>query len=565
MWSVYRAFDSSVATEVPGKCNRNPAPESTTQFLREARLLASLRHPNLPRVIDYFIIGQNQFLVMDYVPGDDLENLLKTKGVQPVHKVIQWAEQIGSALTYLHTQNPPVIHRDIKPANLKLMAEGEAQLVDFGIAKAAESSQATATGALGYTPGFAPPEQYGGARTGPYSDQYALAATLYTLLTNQRPVDSIQRVLQQAVLTPITIFNPTVPAHVQQAIETAMSMRPEDRFASIEDFVQALTETSYQSTPAQPNAATIPIPSKRKTRSSAVVWILSAAALAFVLLVMAGAGGYLLWTQRIPLSSAGVTPLPAVIGSPSAAELTPSATATPSPTSTSAASATPAPSATSEPSPTPELSPTPAPRPLGTGKKVAFVSDRGENQTLQIWTMKVYLDHGGKLYADDFTQVTSGAGDKSHPAWSSDGKKVAFTNTGRYRPGVSALYLMDSNGGNLSRLSLDFIETSPFWTPDSQTLLYVIFARDHHYLYQRGRAGDYATPQPYDRTTHFGRLGNVADPSIAPDGSAIAYTRVDGKEQQIWIVDYLSRGAQTSALTPLHKTEREPSWSPDSH
>ncbi|GAP17293.1 serine/threonine-protein kinase, partial [Levilinea saccharolytica] len=249
MGAVYLAYDATLEVQVAVKANRNPSNDSTSQFLQEARLLASLRHPNLPRVMDYFVIENSQFLVMDYIAGDDLDTVLEREGPQPVEKVLAWAEQIGSALTYLHSQQPPVIHRDIKPANLKLTLEGEVTLVDFGIAKAADSTQATAAGAMGYTPGFAPPEQYGGARTGPFSDQYALGATLYALLTGKRPVDGVQRVLGQAVLTPLHLLTPNIPASVQRAVEQAMSPRPEERFPSVAAFITALQA------PSEPTAA----------------------------------------------------------------------------------------------------------------------------------------------------------------------------------------------------------------------------------------------------------------------------------------------------------------------
>ncbi len=606
MGSIHLAYDISLESEVALKCNQNPAPESTNQFLREARLLASLRHPHLPRVIDYFISDQSQFLVMDYIAGDDLEKLLKTEGAQPLEKVLKWAEQIGSALNYLHSQQPPVIHRDVKPANLKLTPDGDLMLVDFGIAKASDGSQATATGALGYTPGFAPPEQYGGARTTPHSDQYAFAATLYNLLTNQRPSDSVQRVLGKAVLTPMNLLNPATPAHVQQAIETAMAVRPEDRYPSVHDFVRALTDPSYQPTLIRPAAATPGVSPKAKKRSTAC--ILSLAGLAALVMVIAvlGIGSFVLWRQGVLFASPTLTPPQIARQAPS---LTPDVlTAAAESKATIGIEA-----ATITPSPTADASPTPTPRALGGGKPVAFVSDRADGETLQIWNMKIYLDHGGKIFADDFDQLTFNEGNKQQPVWSPDGSRllysapgdtadagldiwlldvstpgsqpvnltqlkgddtdptwspdgmlIAFTNSGRFVAGVSAVYFMNPVGSNLRRISTDFIEYSPFWTPDNQTLLHVIFARDNRYLYQRQKAHDYATPQPYDPTSLFGRLGQVADPAISPDGSTIAYTRVEGEESQICSVDYRSRGARINVLTPNHNRESQPAWSPDS-
>ncbi len=255
MGAVYLAFDNSLELEVAVKYNQNASEEATSQFLREARILAALRQPNLPRVIDYFIEGQDQYLVMDFVPGDTFDDILEKEGPQPLELVLKWTQQLVDALSYLHAQTPPITHRDIKPANIKVTPDGQVMLVDFGIAKIAETAQMTATGARGYTTGYAPPEQYGSARTGPYSDQYSLAATLYKLLSNQKPTDGVQRALGEAVLTPLNLLNPNVPAHVVEAIEKAMSPRIQERYESVNAFLQALTDPNFS--PEMPHLETV--------------------------------------------------------------------------------------------------------------------------------------------------------------------------------------------------------------------------------------------------------------------------------------------------------------------
>ncbi len=334
MGMVYMAFDSSLEHVVAVKLNRNLSSQGTTQFIREARLLANLHHPNLPRVTDYFLIGDSQFLVMDYIAGDDLGSLIEKQGAFTLEQVLHWSEQLGSALAYMHAQNPPVIHRDIKPQNIKLTPDNDVVLVDFGIAKAADASQMTATGALGFTPGYAPPEQYGAGRTGPYSDQYAFAATLFTLLTGIKPVDSVQRVLGQATLTPINQLIPSIPHNVQAAIERAMSIRPEDRFGSIQDFLHALNEVTAANPtrmaaqvgpssldptvfkagstgtvvssgrplapagPARPAASPAPGASSRR-RISGWVWGLLAAVVIFIgIILVAGVAGLFLFSNN---------------------------------------------------------------------------------------------------------------------------------------------------------------------------------------------------------------------------------------------------------------------------
>lgn len=244
MGAVYLALDTVLQTKVAVKVNQNPRREGREQFLQEARLLAGLRHPNLPRVIDYFVIEDSQYLVMDFIPGDDLGTIVKRDGQQDVNKVIQWAKQLGDALNYLHTQEPPVIHRDIKPGNIKITPRGEVVLVDFGIAKSSEVTQETSTGARGLTPGYSPPEQYGSGRTGHYSDQFGLASTLYNVLTNEKPVDAVERLLGHATLKPIHELNPNVPLEVEKVIEKALSIKPDDRYPSVIDFVHALISSN---------------------------------------------------------------------------------------------------------------------------------------------------------------------------------------------------------------------------------------------------------------------------------------------------------------------------------
>jgi serine/threonine protein kinase len=197
MGAVYLAHDQTLNIRVAVKENLNANPEAERQFKKEAELLAKLRHPHLARVTDYFILQDQQYLVMDYVEGIDL-HARAAQSPPTVAEVLRWASDLGSALTYLHSRPQPIIHRDIKPANVKVQPDGTLFLVDFGIAKIFEHDQAaTTTGARGLTPGYSPPEQYGGARTDARSDQYALAATLYSLMTHVSPPDSIERMLNK--------------------------------------------------------------------------------------------------------------------------------------------------------------------------------------------------------------------------------------------------------------------------------------------------------------------------------------------------------------------------------
>lgn len=203
MGAVYYAWDTRLNRRVALKENALATVTSNEQFEREAQTLARLRHPNLPAVHDYFILTKGaQYLVMEYIEGGDLAQLVRRHGPVTEARVLTWTRQICAALTYLHSQQPPVIHRDIKPQNLKLTPQGEIFLVDLGLAKVGDVKAKTATGALGVTSGYSPLEQYGAGGTDPRSDFYALGATLYTLLTGQTPPESIHRATEMQPLPP---------------------------------------------------------------------------------------------------------------------------------------------------------------------------------------------------------------------------------------------------------------------------------------------------------------------------------------------------------------------------
>jgi len=136
MGAVYRAWDMNLRKPVALKENLDTSPAAKEQFEREANILANLSHTNLPRVTDHFFLEERgQYLVMDFVEGEDLESMVRRLGPLPVDQVLTWTSQICSALDYLHHQTSPIIHRDIKPANIKITPDGRAILVDFGIAK----------------------------------------------------------------------------------------------------------------------------------------------------------------------------------------------------------------------------------------------------------------------------------------------------------------------------------------------------------------------------------------------------------------------------------------------
>ncbi len=228
MGAVYKAEDVRLVgrlcalKEVLPDPSGVPGAEEQThdQFYREASTLARLDHPNLPKVSDYFAENGREYLVMDFVPGHDLRELIDDARRQdiflPEDTVLAWAVQLCDALTYLHTQDPPVLHRDIKPSNIKLTPRGVVKLVDFGLVKLLlPDDNRTVTVVQGRgTQAYTPLEQYGGdtGHTDIRSDIYALGATLYNLLTGQVPADAKQRFLKPGSLVPPRDVNPRISA-----------------------------------------------------------------------------------------------------------------------------------------------------------------------------------------------------------------------------------------------------------------------------------------------------------------------------------------------------------------
>jgi serine/threonine-protein kinase len=275
MGAVYYAEDLRLSNRpVAVKENFDTSPEAATQFRIEAELLATLRHPNLPQVFDYFIEPKTgkQYLVMDYIAGEDLEDIVEKRGPLDERNALKIMLQVFDAVDYLHRQNPPVIHRDIKPSNIKVQPDGTAILVDFGIAKRYLPGRETIGAAAAVTPGYSPPEQYGQGITDQRSDIYALGATLYFALTGQVPPEAIERVTHGDKLVPPSRFNPRISPHVEQAILKAMSIRPIDRFISVVDFKRALMTPSvsrpaptYRHTPTQ-QPTPRPSPYRRQRR-----------------------------------------------------------------------------------------------------------------------------------------------------------------------------------------------------------------------------------------------------------------------------------------------------------
>ena len=200
-------------------------------LLAEANLMKRLDHPALPRIVDIIDNGITIYVVMDYIEGESLDKILNEYGSQPEDKVIEWAMQISDALSYLHSQKPPIIYRDMKPANVMLKPEGNIKIIDFGIAREYKEQNLADTTVLG-TKGYAPPEQYSG-QTDPRSDIFALGMTMHHLLTGVDPRNG-------EAYAPVRQWNPELSEGIEIIIDKCVQPAAENRYQNCADLMYDL-------------------------------------------------------------------------------------------------------------------------------------------------------------------------------------------------------------------------------------------------------------------------------------------------------------------------------------
>ncbi len=619
MGSVYRAIDENLGVDLAVKENLFTTEEYSRQFRREATILASLRHANLPRVTDHFEIeNRGQYLIMDYIEGEDLRERMDRDGRLTDAEAIVIGIAICDALTYLHSRKPQVVHRDIKPGNVKIAPDGRIYLVDFGLAKVVQGSQATTTGARAMTPGYSPPEQYGTARTDHRSDIYSLGATLYAALCGALPEDGLARAMDQAELTPVRKHNPKVSRRLAAAIEKALSVQPDARYQSAEEFKQGLLaaatptvrrasgeltitpppaiedqeveevvvnsngsgrlasepagkeEEDSQSSLRQVNRPLEPISGVRNRSQPVRRNTFGCLAYLVLLLFLFTAGGALayftlpdfrdqvnvLLTPLLPAQIAGAAFTPTEQHMQTVGITPGSATPTDTPSPTATITSAPTPSQTPEPTKT--LTPFPTLTSIFSPEPAFLGNSNGE---VAFVSDRTGLPQIWMINVDGvrFRQITDMPQGACQPDWSPDGQRLVFISPCPDRRELylgAQLYSIRPEGtGFTVLLGSAAGDYDPAWSPDGSKIVFTS-------LRGTGR------PQIYVLNLDDGDIKPLAtdgsknmQATWSPDGSQIIYVSTNGMGERLWIMD--ADGSNKRPLTNSDVISGFPDWSID--
>ncbi len=491
-------------------------------FQQEAHLLASLSHPNLAAVTDFFQEGENWYLVMEFVEGETLARRLERSPHHrlPLQEALPIVRQLCDVLEYLHSRKPPVIFRDLKPSNIMLTPEGRVKLIDFGIARFFKPGQRQDTVNLG-TPGYAAPEQYGGlGQSDPRTDIYSLGVLLHQMVTGYDPAAA-------AVPFPVPpprSLKPDIPPEVERVILRATQMQPEARYPTIPalrtDLFPPTRVMPIQPLPGMPAGASPEV----AVRARAVprgVWI--------------GLGVGLLAVGLCAAMVLGATFLLGPPGSarPGAGAATPVPTAAPAATEGMPAGL-----------PAPET-PSPTVFPCASYRLVYAWGDVGKSD------IRVAQGDG----SGERCVACDPDFDEAEPEWSPDGRTIVYQSDWA---GSYDIWTVPADGGMAEPLmaTLDRDEREPSWSPDGRQIAYRVNPQgaDRNAdgeLWVMDAGGGNARP--------LGEMGR--SPAWSPDGSRLAFMSNRTGKWQIYIYD-MNRGT-VSPLTDCAIGCRWPAWSPD--
>ena len=509
MGAVYRAIDVNLGVPVAVKENLFTTEEYARQFWREATILAGVRHPHLPRVTDHFVVeNEGQYLVMDFILGEDLRQMLERGGPIAEQRLLPWSLQICDALAYLHSRRPPIVHRDVKPGNIKITPDGRAMLVDFGLAKVIEDSASTTVGAKAMTPGFSPPEQYGTGRTDTRSDVYSLGATLYAALTVAIPEDAVERMLGRARLTPIQKRNPRVSTSMAKAVEKALEIKPEERYPTISAFAAALSAASGATQPAvsanYPHLEkTVVAPVRPLAVGTDELAPLEVKPRRWPYFVVGGIALVLVIVGSILALGDGRAASPPPAGTPPAGSVNPA---------------------------------------LAAGTPAAFVTQAGFLPT------PLPTEPGGSAAAVLATPVGGGVGE------------IAFASA---RGGLPQLYLMNADGTDARQLTnANEGACQPAWSPDGARLMYTSPCRANQESYPGSGILILDLEDMSSRPLPTIPGGGDFDPAWSPDGQRVAFTSMRERERPHVFVMNLDGSNLTSLSAPL-AMQSQPAWAPN--
>ena len=511
--AVYRAWDTRLNVPCALKENLDAALESQEQFEREARMLAKLSHPNLPRVTDHFFIrSQGQYLVMDFIDGQDLqEKLDKQGGPLLENDVLNWFNQIIDALNYLHTQKKPIIHRDIKPKNIIIRPDNTAFLVDFGIAKEHDPGLDTTVGAQAFTPGYSPIEQYGHGKTDQRSDVYSLGATMYSCLTGQVPPISISR-MQDAHMTNPAGINPRVSPQTDAAIMKAMAVMQQYRFQSVIDFRFALHMSDFYTSPKRDVVNKYNTEPDKQHPSNPSNWTITIGIFSILIII-----GLAIWfsagpvmlsffqddttpTNTTTLSIVEVTPTLTIVTEPVIIETTQVVTDTPVPS----------------PVVTEEII---EPTPIGGGGLIAYNSNKSGNNEIYVMNN----DGSGEI------QLTFNPQDDRVPSWSPDGKMIAYQSY--TSNGYEIFYLEIENGVSHQVTFNNWNDYAPSWSPDGNKFVF--------YSDEDGNREIYTIDIDGGNRTQLTQTTNTYNwfPTWSPDGNRITYSSNFSGKYMVYVMN----------------------------